>query len=50
MASPRASPARLQHNKGVTVYTQGILIFSCIYRHIMLLLADEDNDDVIESF
>ena len=26
MASPRASPARLQHNKGVTVYARGISI------------------------
>ena len=25
MANPRASPARLQHNKGFTVYTQGIV-------------------------
>ena len=25
MASPRASPARLQHKKGVTVYAQGIV-------------------------
>ena len=25
MASPRVSPARLQHNKGVTVYARGIV-------------------------
>ena len=25
MASPRASPARLQYSKGVTVYAQGIV-------------------------
>ena len=25
MASPRASPAKLQHNKGVTVYARGIV-------------------------
>ena len=39
MASPRASPARLQHNKGATVYAQGIANISTTPFYVVKLSA-----------